>query len=159
MWKWVIDCRCSRTLLMNAAIESAQYVYEKFIQGLGFGQWCVESIVRCDQRQSIVINMWYSDSWTCLGQSVHSWLLSSLVPQQPVSHFSECELSRTEAIVRMAYNKMGSNMCALSSFNEEYGFVVRCNICSIMCEVWASTFSPCHDTLALQKALFTNVKN
>ena len=33
---------------MNAAIESAQYVYEKFIQGLGIGQWCVESIVRCD---------------------------------------------------------------------------------------------------------------
>ena len=45
-------------------------------------------------------------------------------------------------------------MCMVSLFYEEYGFVVRCNMCSIICEVWSSTFVPCHDTFALQKASF-----
>ena len=31
-------------------------------------------------------NMWYSDSWTCLGKSVHSQPFSSLVPQCLVSY-------------------------------------------------------------------------
>ena len=34
-----------------------------------------------------------------------------------------------------------------------YGFVVRCNICSIMCETWASRFFLCHDTFAFQEGL------
>ena len=44
-------------------------------------------------------------------------------------------------------------MCMVSPFDEVYGFVVRCNMCSIMCEAWASTFVPCLDTLELQKSL------
>ena len=31
------------------------------------------------------------------------------------------------------------------------GFVIRCNMCNIMCDVLASTFFLCHNTLALQK--------
>ena len=34
----------------------------------------------------------------------------SLVPQHPVSHHNACELSRMEAMVRMADNGMNSNM-------------------------------------------------
>ena len=56
------------------------------------------------------IIVWYSNSRTCLGQSVHSRTLSSLVPQRPVSHRSACELSRMEALVRTVDNGMGSNM-------------------------------------------------
>ena len=38
-------------------------------------------------------------------------------------------------------------------FGKGHGFVVRCYICSIMCEAWASRFFPCHDKLVLQKSL------
>ena len=44
-------------------------------------------------------------------------------------------------------------MCVVSSFGEEYAFVVRYNICNIMCKVWASTIFPFYDTLVLQKGL------
>ena len=41
-------------LLMNIAIKSALNDWEKFVQGFGFGQRCVKSIIECDQRQTIV---------------------------------------------------------------------------------------------------------
>ena len=40
------------------------------------------------------IKVWYSNSRTCYRQSVHSRLLSSFVPQCPISHCSECEHTR-----------------------------------------------------------------
>ena len=39
----------------------------------------------------------------------------------------------------------------VSLFGEDIWFVVSCNICNIMCEVWASTI--CNNTLSLQKGL------
>ena len=50
------------------------------------------------------------DIRTCLGQSMHSRPLSSLVPQRSISHRNACELSRMEAMVRMVDNVMDSNM-------------------------------------------------
>ena len=50
------------------------------------------------------------DSQTCLGKSVHSRPLSSLVYQRPVSHRNACELSHVQEMVRMADNGMCCNM-------------------------------------------------
>ena len=50
------------------------------------------------------------DSQTYLEQNVHNQLVSSPMPQRPVSHRSECELSCVEAIVQKADSGMGSNM-------------------------------------------------
>ena len=59
------------------------------------------------QGLDLIEEMW--KAWLNM-QSVHSRPLSSLVPQSPVSHRNACELSRMEAMVRMADNGMGSNM-------------------------------------------------
>ena len=75
-------------------------------------------------------------------------LISSPAPQFLVSHQSGCELSHLEAMVCIIDNWM----CAVSLFNKEHGFVVRCNV-GIMCEVWASAFFSCYDTLLLQEGL------
>ena len=77
---------------------------------IGLGRRCVENMVEYDQRQNIVSKCDTQHSQTCLGQSVHSRPLSSLVPQRPISHGNACELSLMEALVRMADNRMGSNM-------------------------------------------------
>ena len=93
------------------------------------------------------------DSRPCFRESLHSRLLSSHVPQHPTPYHNPHELSRMKAIIQIADTKMGSNMCCMcvvSLFGEEYGCLVRCNICNIMCEAWASTFFPCHDILALR---------
>ena len=118
---------------MNVAIESANWLWESFIQGLGLVK-DVGSIVRMWLKAEHCTKVWYSDSWTCLGQSVHSQLLSSLVPQCPVSHCSDCELSHIEAMVGMADSNMGFNMysCVVFLFGKEHGFLVRCNTCSII---------------------------
>ena len=82
------DSRCSRTLPMNVAIESAHCGCER----ISWKDWTRSK--RCGKHGQIwskaehCIILWYSNSRTCLGQSVHSWLLSSLVPQWHVSHCS-----------------------------------------------------------------------
>ena len=99
---------------------------------------------------------WYLCSQTRLGKKVHIQLVSSLVPKCLISHLSKCELNSMEPIVLMADNKMSSNMywyMWFPLFRREYDFVVRCIVCSIMCEVWTSTFFPSHDTLVLQEGL------
>ena len=76
---------------------------------IGFDRRDVESMAEYDQRPSIVSKC-DTDSRTCLGKSVHSRPLSSLEPQRPISHRNACELSRMEAMLRIADNRMGSNM-------------------------------------------------
>ena len=109
MWKWVglsifknftNEC-CSR--------ECTLCLWEKFVQGLGL----VEDVWKHGRIWSKVehcIKVWYSNSQTCLGQSVCRRPLSPLAPQRPVSHRNACELSRMEVMVRMADNGMGSNI-------------------------------------------------
>ena len=48
------DSRCSRTLPMNVAIESAHCGCERNLCKIGHGRRYVESMVEHDQRQSIV---------------------------------------------------------------------------------------------------------
>ena len=103
------DSRCSRTLPMNVAIESGHFGWEKFVQWLGLvkdDMWKHDRIWSKAEH----IKVWQLDSRTFLGQSVHSRPLSSHVPQRPGSHRNACELSLTEAIVRMTDNGMGCNM-------------------------------------------------
>ena len=118
---------------MNVPIESAKRI--------GFNRRCVESIIKCDFKGKTIY------------QSVHNWLLWSLLSQTRVSHCSEWELTHMEAMVWMEDNNMSSNIywCVISSFNEEYDLIVRSNICNINCEACASTFFPCHDKLAWEK--------
>ena len=89
----------------------------------------------------------------CFGQSVHNRLLISFVPHCLVSHRSECELIHMETMVWMASTRWALTIliCVVSLFGEEFGFIVRCNICSIIYAMHASVFSPFYDTLALQK--------
>mgnify|MGYP006973837031 CR=1 FL=1 len=145
------DSRCSRTLLINVAIGSAHNECERILcKDWVWLKMCGKRS-RMWPKQEHGIKVWYFDSWTWCKKSCDIWRWS-LVPPRLVSHCSACEWSHMEAIVHMANSWMGS-MCVVSLFGEEYGFIVRCNICSIMCEAWASTFSPCYDTLALQKTL------
>ena len=77
------DSQCSRTLSMNVAIESAHCGCE----WNSCKDWTRSK--RCGKHGRIwskvehCIKVWYSDSRTCLRQSVHSRPLSSLVPQRP----------------------------------------------------------------------------
>ena len=144
---------CTRTLLMNVAIDSEHCDCERILcKDWVWLKMCGKRS-RMWPKQEHGIKVWYFDSWTWCKKSCDIWRWS-LVPPRLVSHCSACEWSHMEAIVHMANSWMGS-MCVVSLFGEEYGFVVKCNICSIMCEAWASTFSPCHDTLTLQKGLIT----
>ena len=58
------------------------------------------------------------------------------MPQFFVSHRNACKLSHIEAMVRMVDNGMSSNMYRRYRFplTKEYGFVVTCNMFSIMCK-------------------------
>ena len=105
-----IDYWCSRTLPMNVAIESAHCGCERNL----CKDWVWSKMCRKHGRiwskAHNCIKMWYSNSRTYFGQSVHSQLLSSLVPQHPSSHCNEFEPSHMEAMVRMANNGNGSTM-------------------------------------------------
>ena len=46
------------------------------------------------------------------------------------------------------------SMRVISPFDKKYGFVVRCNICSILCEAQIPRFFSYHETLVLKKASF-----
>ena len=104
------DTRRSRTLAMNVAIKSAHCGCERnSCKDWAWWKMCGKH-GRIWSKAEHCIKVWYSDSRTCLGKSVHSRPLSSLVPQRPVSHRNACELSHMEAMVRMVDNGMGSNM-------------------------------------------------
>ena len=77
-------------------------------QGRGFKSFWVIMWVSSWHFMTNCIKVWYVDSRTCLGQSVHNRPLSWLVPQHPVSHRNACELCRMKEMVRMADNGMGS---------------------------------------------------
>ena len=149
MWKGVAPSQCSRTLPMNATIGSAHCDCERnsckdcvWSKMCGTHSWIWSKAEHC-------IQVWHWDSRTCFRQSVHIRPLSSLVPQHPVSHHNVCEVSRVEEWFGWQTPGWALThvlMCTIFPFGEVYGFVVRCNMCSIMCEMWASTFSPCHDT-------------
>ena len=104
------DSWCSRTSPMNVAIESAHCGCERN----SCKDWTRSK--RCGKHGRIwskaehCIKVWYSGSQTCLGQSVHSRPISSLVPQHLVSHSNSSEPSRMEAMVLITDNGMGSNI-------------------------------------------------
>ena len=52
--KVISDARCSRTLSMNVAIESALCGCERNLCRIELGLKCVESMLEYDQRQIIV---------------------------------------------------------------------------------------------------------
>ena len=60
------------------------------------------------------VKLWYLDSWTCLGQSVHSLLLSSLVPQCLLSYHSESEIGLMEPMVQMVERERERESFALA---------------------------------------------
>ena len=110
VWKWVATLDVLELISMNVAIESAHCGCEinlckDWTQSKRCGKYG-----RIWSKAEHCIKVWYSDSRTCLGQSVHRRPLSSLVPQCPVSNRNASELSHMEAMVRMADNGMGSNM-------------------------------------------------
>ena len=80
------DCRCSRTLSMNVAIESVLCGCEKHLcKDWAWSKLCGKHGKKWSKAEHC-IKVWYSHSQTCLGQSVHNRPLLSLVPQRPVSH-------------------------------------------------------------------------
>ena len=104
------DSRRSRTLPMNVAIGSAHCGCEwKSCKDWAWSKMCGKHGWIWSKAKHC-IKVWYSDPRTCLGQSVHSRLLSSLVLKRHTSYHSECELSRMEGMVWMPNNKMSSNM-------------------------------------------------
>ena len=148
MWKWITTLN-----VQELAIELAHCGYERnMCKWLGLYRRYVENIVKCDQRQIIISK--------CDTPTPELVLLVWIVDHahhlcpNTVSHCNMCGLSHMEPMVQMSNNKIWHvSIFIVSSFDEEYRFVVICNICSIMCEVWASTIFPCHDTFALQKGL------
>ena len=121
---------CTRTLLMNVAIDSEHCDCERILcKDWVWLKMCGKRS-RMWPKQEHGIKVWYFDSWTWCKKSCDIWRWS-LVPPRLVSHCSACEWSHMEAIVHMANSWMGS-MCVVSLFGEEYGFVVKCNICSIV---------------------------
>ena len=82
------------------------------------------------------IKVWYLDSWTCLRQDVHRWLIASHMLQYLVSHSSKCELSCVERMIRMVNNGTNSNMYWCVWFPCLIKRMIKCNICGIMSIVW-----------------------
>ena len=99
MWKWVTTLEVQELYQWMLQSRVHIVVVSEIRAKIGLGRRCVESMVEYDQRQSIV-----SNSFTCLGQSVHSQPLSSLVPQRP-SH-----IAMHENVVMTTMWWQGSNM-------------------------------------------------
>ena len=68
---------------------------------------------------------------------MHTKLVSSFVPRCFIAYRSECELSHMKAMIWLIDNKMVSDIYrwVISQFNQEHGFIIRCNIYSTMSEV------------------------
>ena len=71
----------------------------------------VDELNHMTQRQNIVSKR--GNQAPKRGQNDHSQLVSSHVPQCPISHWSDYELHRMEAMVHMVGNEMGSKMFVL----------------------------------------------
>ena len=101
-----MSSRLSIVRIMNVAIESAHCGCERNSKMYG-----KNGRIMIQGQTEHCIKVRNSGSRTCLGQSVYSRPLSSLVPQRLVSHRNACELSLMEAVIhRMVNNGMGSNM-------------------------------------------------
>ena len=99
------DSQCSRTLSMNVAIESAHCGCERISsQDWAWSKMCGKH-GRIWSKADHCIKVWYLDSRTCLGQSVHSRPLSSLLPQRSGSHRNACELSWMNCSVWIESNR------------------------------------------------------
>ena len=70
----------------------------------------VESMVKYDQRQSIVSKCDTQTLELLFSKVLKVEHSHHLCPQRPISNHNVCELSCMEAMVRMADNEMGSNM-------------------------------------------------
>ena len=122
--------------------ECVLWLWEKFVEDWVCQRY-LESIIECDQRQSIELKCDTRAHKLVLSKVCIIHHSNNLWPNSP-RLTSQCLWANSHGS-----NRMGSNMCMVSPLNEGYGLnVVTCNICGIMCAILASIFFPCHDTLA-----------
>ena len=149
MWKWVVNPDIQEPYQWILWWRVHTMTMREICARIVLRQRFAESITECDQRENIG-----SKCYTQTSKFV-KWKMC-IVNQS--HHLCPMPYLTLKRVWTKSYGSNGSDgvqlyrlwhvlIFAVPVFSREYCFVIRCSKCSIMCEVWASTFPPCHVTL------------